>query len=415
MSLRIAINAQLNPTAGAGGIQTVLVGLVHALGQLDGPEQYVLIAPWEEPDWLKPYLGNNQSIVRGPKLQAAKRILSPLTRLAKSVVRKTSRIFPRGEVRPRLGTSRAFYERLGCHVIHFPYQHFVMSSIPSVFNPWDLQHIHYPQFFSPADLEWREATYGPACRAANTVVVGSEWVKRDIVRHYQIQPEKIHVVRCPPPTCAYEEPNGPALSTVKEKYGLHKKFALYPAMTWEHKNHIRLLEALALIRDRRGIRVNLVCTGKETEFFPNIARKMKELQLDGQVRFLGMLPPADLRAVYRLAQFMVFPSLFEGAGVPLVEAWNEGTPVTCAAVTSIAEQAGDAALLFDPASADEIAKAVEKIATDESLREALTRLGFQQLKNFNWETTAKAYRALYRRVAGQPLTEEDQWILTGAQ
>src|SRR5438128_2082583 len=77
MSLRIAINAQLIPTAGAGGTQTVLIGLVHALAQLDGPEEYVLIAPWKEkePDWLKPFVGKNQSIVRGPKMQAVKRIV----------------------------------------------------------------------------------------------------------------------------------------------------------------------------------------------------------------------------------------------------------------------------------------------------------------------------------------------------
>src|SRR5437016_1605945 len=77
MSLRIAINAQLIPTAGAGGTQTVLIGLVHALGELDGPEEYVLIAPWKEkePDWLKPFVGKNQSIVRGPKMQAVKRIV----------------------------------------------------------------------------------------------------------------------------------------------------------------------------------------------------------------------------------------------------------------------------------------------------------------------------------------------------
>ena len=297
----------------------------------------------------------------------------------------------------------------------FLIQHFVLTSVPSVFNRHDLQHVHYPQFFSAADVEWREATYGGACRAANKVVAISQWVKDDIVRHYQIQPEKVQVIRWPPPTRSYSEPTEETLKRVKEKYGLPEKFAFYPAMTWEHKNHIRLLEALALIRDRRGIRINLVCTGKQTEFFPNIAIKMRELQLDSQVHFLGMVPPADLRAIYRLAQFMVFPSLFEGAGVPLVEAWNEGTPVTCAAVTSIAEQAGDAALLFDPTSVQAIANAVEKIATDRSLQETLTRLGFEQLKNFNWETTAKTYRAVYRRAAGQPLTEEDQWILTGDQ
>ena len=100
MSLRIAINAQLNPSGRVGGIRTVLIGMVHALGQIDGPEEYVLIAPWEEPDWLKPYLGNNQSLVCGPKIQAANRVLSPVTRYVKSAVRKTSRMFGAGDMWP---------------------------------------------------------------------------------------------------------------------------------------------------------------------------------------------------------------------------------------------------------------------------------------------------------------------------
>src|SRR5207249_2849997 len=101
-----------------------------------------------------------------------------------------------------------------------PYQHFVLTSVPSVFNPHDLQHVHYPQFFSAADVEWREATYGAACRAANTVVAISQWVKDDIVRHYKIQPEKIQVIRWPPPTRAYPDPTEETLNEVKERYGL---------------------------------------------------------------------------------------------------------------------------------------------------------------------------------------------------
>ena len=98
-----------------------------------------------------------------------------------------------------------------------------------------------------------------------------------------------------------------------------------------------------------------------------------------------------------------------------MEAWSEGTPVTCSAVTSIPEQAGDAALLFDPTSVDAIAEAVEKLATDQPLQERLVKLGFERLKQFDWKMTAKAYRAVYRRAAGHPLTEEDHWILAGAQ
>src|SRR5213593_554460 len=132
VSLRVAINAQLKSNAGVGGVQTVLIGLVHSLGQLEGPEKYILITPWEEPDWPRPYLGNNQTIVRGPKLQAAKRALSsPLMRLAKSAVRKASRMVGAGDIWRGLASNNGFYAGLGCHVLHFPYQHYVLSSIPS--------------------------------------------------------------------------------------------------------------------------------------------------------------------------------------------------------------------------------------------------------------------------------------------
>jgi len=412
MSLRIAINAQLVPGSGVGGVQTVLTGLVNALAQLNGPEQYVLVGPWEEPDWLKPYIGENQCIVRGPKVQAIKRMLRCVTPLVKIGRQASSWISGTGKGWPRLAQSNGFFEGLGCDIVHFPYQHFVLSRLPAVFNPHDLQHAHFPHFFSATELQWREATYGDACRTADVVIVHCEWTKKDVVRHYDIQPNKIQVIPWPPPTQAYLEPTPAILEAVSRKYQLSSKFALYPAMTWEHKNHLRLLEALALLRDRDRLRVELVCTGHQDGFFRHIRRRLNELRLEDQVRFLKMVPSEEIRALYRLAQFLVFPSLFEGAGVPLVEAFAEGTPVTCAAVTSMPELAGDAALLFNPMSVEGIAEAVSKIATDTFLRETLKKRGFARLENFKWETTAKTYRAVYRRAAGCRLTDEDQWLLS---
>src|SRR5262249_59709987 len=87
---------------------------------------------------------------------------------------------------PGLRESNGFYEELGCDVIHFPYQHFVTSKIPAVFNPHDLQHVHYPDFFSKTDFEWREVTFRAACRPAHTVVVHSDWVKKDVSPPYDI-------------------------------------------------------------------------------------------------------------------------------------------------------------------------------------------------------------------------------------
>ena len=137
-----------------------------------------------------------------------------------------------------------------------------------------------------------------------------------------------------------------------------------------------------------------------------------ELRLEDQVKFLGMVPAEDLRVLYRLAQFVVIPTLFEAASGPIYEAWYDGTPVACSNVTSLPEQAGDAALLFDPLSVEAIAAGVGEMATNPEVRESLRKRGERRLKDFSWERTAKAYRAVYRRAAGHSLEEEDRWLLT---
>jgi glycosyltransferase involved in cell wall biosynthesis len=140
-------------------------------------------------------------------------------------------------------------------------------------------------------------------------------------------------------------------------------------------------------------------------------KKISAVHLDAQVRFLGMVPAENLRALYRLAKFTILPTLFEGAGLPLVEAWAEGSPVMCSGVTSLGEIAADAALVFDPQSVDSIANAMATMLSDSQLRDRLARRGSERLKSFGWEDAAKAYRAVYRRAAGRALTSEDKSIL----
>src|SRR5262249_29728643 len=132
MSLRIAINAQLSPNSGAGGTQTFLIGLVHALARLDGPEQYVLIGPWNDPEWLKPYTGPNQRMVRGPKIQAIKSALEPIKPFIRTLRRASRWKSGAHEIIPRMAASSGFYEKLDCGVIHFPYQHYIPSRVASV-------------------------------------------------------------------------------------------------------------------------------------------------------------------------------------------------------------------------------------------------------------------------------------------
>jgi glycosyltransferase involved in cell wall biosynthesis len=416
--VKVAINARLVPSSGSGGVESAVLALVRALGMLDGPEQFVVLAHPDAPDWLQPYIGPNQRIVPGPSppherepLAAIKSRLGPLRPLLRAAWRAVVRpsTAPRW---PWLEESGGYLESLGCAVAHMPYQCYTRSSLPTVYNPHDLQHLHFPQFFDPGVIARRERVYRAACGLAHTVVAGSAWIKRDIEEKYGLPATKVQVIPWAPPTQAFSPPTPALLDEVRRRHALPADFAYYPAMIWEHKNHLRLFEALARLRDRDGLRVDLVCTGMPyPPFWPRVAERLHELALDSQVRFLGMVTPTELRALYRLARFVVVPTLFEAASGPVFEAWQEGAPVACSAVTSLPEQAGDAALLFDPLSVDALADAVRRMATDSNLRDELVRRGATRLRDFSWDRTARAYRAVYRRAAGMTLAEDDRELL----
>lgn len=425
--LRVAINAQLKPDGGSGGIVTVLRALAALTRLEDGPEEYVFIGPHDSTEWLRSILPEGQTVVHGPApvvwrpdpLEPFKRALGPLRPTARGIRRMLSAKVQTVESRAGLAALKSFvppppknfYEGLGCGVIHFPFQSYEPCDLPTVFNPHDLQHLHHPEFFTPSEIARREKLYPAACRAAHTVVVASEFVRRNLIEHYHIEPGKIQVIPWAPPPLP-ESSTAEDFSTLRRKYGLvDRPFAIYPAMTWEHKNHVRLLEALARLRDRDGLEIPFVFTGFKTDFWPRVESCVGELGLGGQVNFLGLIPQEDVHALYRAAQFVFIPTLFEAASAPLFEAWQHGAPVACSSVTSLPEQAAGAALLFDPFDAKALARALARMATEEELRSELRRLGTRRLGDFSLERTAKAYRAVYRRAAGLALGEEDRRLL----
>ena len=418
--IKIAIDINVVPGVIGGVVQSTM-GLVQSLGQLDGPEKYSLITSVpQQVDWIKQYCGPNQQIVAKSKSKhyngnghhngsALKKIFKPGLRVAREIVAK---FLPQPSW-PSVPMSDGFYESLGCDILHFPTQAFTLCALPTIYNPHDLQHLHYPQFFTAAQLAERETIYPAACHFSHTIAVGSQWIKDDVVRQYRVNPDKVQIIPWAPPTMVYDEISDQQLEAAREKYQLPAEFAFYPAVTWPHKNHLRLFEAMAMLRDQRGIVVNLVCTGAKYEsHWPKIEAAIRKLKLEKQVRFMGYLPEADLRAVYRLAQFLILPTLFEADSCPIHEAWTEGLAVASANITALPDQVGDAGLLFDPKDVSAIADALEKMSTDESLRDELRQRGFSRVKDFSWERTAKAFRAVYRRAAGQNLDEEDRFLLS---
>jgi glycosyltransferase involved in cell wall biosynthesis len=208
------------------------------------------------------------------------------------------------------------------------------------------------------------------------------------------------------------------MKATRRELELPDHYIFYPALTWPHKNHVRLVEAIANLRDHFGLKVNAVFTGVTSQFtdqrqegLRNLRECISRLGLEEQVQILGYLPERQLREVCRMSLALVVPTLFEAASGPVFEGWQEGLPVACSTVTSLPEQVGDAALLFDPESVPGIADAVRRLYEDEALRTELSARGRKRLAQFSWERTARAYRAVYRRAAQLPLAHEDRALL----
>jgi glycosyltransferase involved in cell wall biosynthesis len=425
--MRVVIMAELPPGGGLGGVEQAILGLAHGLSHLaDGDDEYLFTVHRWARGWLDPYLGpNGRVVVRDGTYRAVCSLVTwRLQRDTPAVAKRVLRAAYAGLQVPlrraggrdqfTLERSDGFYESLAPHVVHFPYQSMSLTALPTIFAPWDLQHLHYPQFFTREQVRWRDFHYREWCRRATALEVGSHWARDDVIARYVLPGAKVHAIARGAPVQAYALDEA-ALRGAARTLHLPERFCLYPAQTWRHKNHLRLLDALALLRDRDGERLHLVCTGRKNDFWPHVERRIRELDLQSLVTFLGYVPPIRLRALYRLAEFVVYPSLFEGGGLPVVEAFVEGAPLACANATCLPEQAGDAALLFDPLSVDSIAAALRALHRDRALRLQLRERGANRVRHLTWERTARHFRALYRSVGGQPLSQEDRELLAAGQ
>ena len=410
--LRVVIDARRPSEGVAGGREQVVIGLAHGLSRLtDSPDEYLFLTEPPDGEWIAPYLSGGCRVLPSTSSSSGptwRRQLAGIS-LLRSVWERVS---------PSLGAwtiqvprSDGTIERAGADVVHFPQQSAFLTSVPSVYQPHDLQHLHLPQYFTPRERLAREVTYRAFCAEARTVVMMSRWGKADITAQYGLAPTKVCVVPGASVLHAYAEPTHADLGAMRARLALPDTFAFFPAQTFRHKNHLILLEALAIARDRMGTEIPLVASGHQNDFFPQIAQRARELRLDSQVRFVGFVRPVELRALYRMARCMVFPSSFEGWGLPMVEAFHEGTAVACANTTSLPEVAGDAALLFPVDSPIAIAEQLVRLWRDDALRARLSTLGRARAASLSWTRSARVFRAHYRRIADRPLNEEDRELL----
>ena len=404
-ALRVCIDARLG-SGRFGGVEQVVIGVASGLSRLgdgDGDEEYLFLTHPEHEEWLMPYLGGPCRVLH-PRLSYPRRRAKAI---GKALIERVPRIGPRHSVRSSDGT----IEAAGADVVHFPFQDAFLTDVPSLYQPHDLQHLHLPEMFSPWHYERRETIYRTHCERARTVVTMSSWGRRDFIERYRLPEDKVSVVPGASVLAEYPEPTPDELEAMRPRLALPERFLLYPAQPWPHKNHERLLEALALVRERTGATIPLVCTGAPAGAFDRVRDRAGELGLSDSILFPGFVSPKELRGLYELATALIFPSRFEGWGLPVCEAFSAGLPVAASSATGLPELIDDAGLIFDPESTEAIADAVQRIWSDDELRRGLAESGRKRSELFSWDHTARLFGAHYRRIAGRTLAEEDRILL----
>lgn len=260
---------------------------------------------------------------------------------------------------------------------------YTLPQIPSVCVIYDLQYKTHPLFFDKADMLNRDHAFTEACRLATKLTAISDYSRKSAIKHGKIPESKIKTIhlRMAKRTHNLE----PIIHSLLDSLNIKKsQYLLYPANFWLHKNHEMLLTALniAYHKNKLSKDIKLVCTGapgKREQWLINATKKMG---LDKQVIFTGYLNDSDLGLLLNNAAGVIFPSLYEGFGLPILEAMAAQIPVACSNITSIPEVAGNGAIYFDPRKPDEIADAIVKLVNDNNLRQKLITIANERVQTF---------------------------------
>ena len=379
--LRIGVNALFLIPAGVGGTEIYLRSLLAALAEIDTENEYFVFINAEtaagEPP-LTPAAANFHAVrcrVRAAN-RPARLLWEQFCLPAQAAARKLDVLFSPGFTSPLV--------TLGC---------------PKVTVIHDLQHVRQPQNFGRLELAAWRATVWASAHFSRQLVTVSENSRCDILEVYGVPADRVQVVR-----------HGvePAFSRLCEDPGLTRPiehpYLLSVSTIHPHKNWGRWLEAYQKL-SAEGLPHHLVIAGLEGNYSRELSVLMEATTLRERVHVTGWLARSALLALFKFADALVFPSTFEGFGMPVLEAMAAGVPVACSDIAPLREAAGPAAVYFDPYSVDSIVGAVRRLLTDGELRRHLRKLGRENTAHFTWPRAAERTLAILRQAAAGVVAE----------
>jgi glycosyltransferase involved in cell wall biosynthesis len=372
--LRIAIDAHSVGT-GLGGNESYATNLIEALAQIDSSNHYTLYVTRREA--LERFSNRWPNFSVRTTLPHTPLIRIPLTMSA--------------ELR-----------RNPVDVLHVQFTAPPFSPCPVVVSIHDLSFEHLPQTFKWRSRKQLRITVRRSARDATQVIALSEFARRDIIATYQVSSEKVSVIPLAAPAHFRPVQDEGELQRVRQTYGIEGDYILSVGAIQPRKNLSRLVAAYSRLRwARPEVKLpQLVLVGKCAWLYDETLRTIKELEVSESVILTGYVRESDLPALYSGALCFVYPSYFEGFGLPPLEAMKCGAPVIVGNKTSLPEVVGDAGVLIDPFDVDEMASAIQRVITDSNLRAQLRVKGLERAKLFDWQETARQTLSVYKKAAG---------------
>ncbi|HEY2016067.1 MAG TPA: glycosyltransferase family 1 protein [Bryobacteraceae bacterium] len=295
-------------------------------------------------------------------------------------------------------------------VLHVQYTAPIGCRVPVVVSVHDVSFLEHPEYFT-RDRAWQlQWTVRRTVERAARVLTGSEFSRSSILKVYgNLEEDKVVVV----PNAAASEfrpiSREAAATNVREQFSIAAPFILSVGDIQPRKNQIGLIRAFAqLVKAHPQLKQNLVLAGKETWFADRVHQAAKESGIADRIQFVGFVSDSDLLQLYNACDLFVFPSFYEGFGLPALEAMACGRAVVCSNTSALPEVVDGAALLFDPYAIDEIVRAIADILLDSELKARMERLGLQRAAHFSWQKTAERTLEVFHEVAEGPLATKQR-------
>jgi glycosyltransferase involved in cell wall biosynthesis len=369
--LRIAIDAHSVGNK-LGGNESYATNLIEALAEIDNVNQYKIFVTTRE--------ARDRFSDRWPNFQV--RATLPHTPFIRIPL-----------------TLSAELRRNRVDVLHVQFTAPPFSPCPVVVSIHDLSFEHLPQTFKRRSRMQLRMTVRRSARNAAQIIALSEHARMDLINTYHLIPEKVNVVPLAAPAAFAPVRDDNELQRVRQTYGIDGDYILSVGSIQPRKNLRRLIEAYSVLRHAQPEckLPQLVLVGKNAWLYDETLRALKDTDVGASILLTGYVPESDLPALYSGALCFIYPSYYEGFGLPPLEAMKCGAPVIVGNRTSLPEVVGDAALMIDPFDVNAIAGAIQKMITDSEFRSELRVKGLERAKEFDWKETARQTLAVYRK------------------